>query len=265
MSGTDSTKTMIAEGPAVILVEPQLGENIGMVARAMANFGLADLRLVNPRDGWPNEKARAVASRADHVIDAVTVFATLEEAMADLHHVYATTARPRDMIKEVIGPEEAAGRLRLHHDAGAQAGILFGRERWGLENHEIALCDSVVTFPVNPAFASLNIAQATLLMAWEWMKSGNGEAFGFEDMEIRPATRHQINTFLAHLENSLDDAGYFFPEIKREKMLLTIRNIFSHAGLSGQEVRTLHGVVAALERRWIKNRNGETGPDGQAE
>ncbi|MEZ5872189.1 MAG: RNA methyltransferase [Nitratireductor sp.] len=257
MAGTDRVKPMLAEGPAIILVEPQLGENIGMVARAMANFGLSDLRLVNPRDGWPSEKARAVASRADHVIDAVTVFATLEEAIADLHHVYATTARPRDMIKEVIGPEEAARRLRSHHKRDTQAGILFGRERWGLENHEVALCDSVVTFPVNPAFASLNIAQATLLMAWEWMKSGEAEASGFREMAAIPATRRQISTFLAHLEKSLDDAGYFFPEIKREKMLLTIRNMFSHAGLSGQEVRTLHGVVAALERRWVQRQESE--------
>src|SRR4051812_19085000 len=157
-------------GPAIILVEPQLGENIGMVARAMANFGLADLRLVSPRDGWPSDKARAAASKADHVIDAATVYATVEEALTDLNFVYATTARMRDGFKPVRSPIVAAQTLKQRYDRGEKVGILFGREKAGLSNEDVALADEIVTFPVNPAFASLNIAQAVLLMSYEWMK-----------------------------------------------------------------------------------------------
>lgn len=171
MAGTNSELELVAEGPAIILVEPQLGENIGMVARAMANFGLAELRLVNPRDGWPSEKARAAASKADHVIDATKVFETLEEAIRDLNFVYATTARERYGFKPVRAPVTAAETLRAKFKTGERTGILFGRERWGLTNEEVALADEIVTFPVNPAFASLNIAQAVLLMSYEWMKS----------------------------------------------------------------------------------------------
>ncbi|MGO4838559.1 RNA methyltransferase, partial [Rhizobiaceae sp. 2RAB30] len=160
MAGTDRDRKLIAEGPAIILVEPQLGENIGMVARAMANFGLSELRLVNPRDGWPNERARAAASRADHVVEGARVFETLPEAIADLNFVFATTARERDGFKPVRGPVEAAQALQQRFRAGQKTGILFGRERIGLENDEVGLADEIVTFPVNPAFASLNIAQA---------------------------------------------------------------------------------------------------------
>ncbi len=172
MAGTNSERQLLTEGPVIILVEPQMGENIGMVARAMANFGLAELRLVNPRDGWPNDKAQAAASKADHVIDGTKVFETLEQAVADLNFVYATTARERDGFKPVRSPVVAAETLRAKFRAGEGTGILFGRERWGLTNEEVALADEIVTFPVNPAFASLNIAQAVLLMSYEWMKSG---------------------------------------------------------------------------------------------
>src|SRR5688572_1339647 len=168
MAGTDtSIKIELLPTPAVILCEPQLGENIGTAARAMANFGLWDLRLVRPRDGWPNEKAVATASRADHVINNVRVFETLEEAISDLTLVYATTARSRDMKKAVIGPDEAAERLVTHIRGGQGAGLLFGREKWGLMNDEVALADMIVTLPVEPAFASLNIAQAVLILAYE--------------------------------------------------------------------------------------------------
>ncbi|OJU97919.1 MAG: RNA methyltransferase, partial [Shinella sp. 65-6] len=172
MAGTNSERTLIAEGPAIILVHPQLGENIGMVARAMANFGLAELRLVNPRDGWPSEKAISAASKADHVIEAAKVYPSLEEAVSDLEFVYATTARAPYGYKEVRSPVVAADDLRTRFRAGQKTGILFGRERTGLTNEEIALADELVTFPVNPAFASLNLAQVVLLMSYEWMKSG---------------------------------------------------------------------------------------------
>ena len=147
MAGTNSELELMTGGPVIVLVEPQLGENIGMVARAMANFGLSELRLVNPRDGWPSEKARAAASSADHVIDGVQVYETLAEAVADLNFVYATTARLRDGFKPVRAPQDAAAQLRGRHGAGEMTGILFGRERWGLSNEEVAMADEIVTFP----------------------------------------------------------------------------------------------------------------------
>src|SRR5690606_36458697 len=164
MSGTNSELELITGGPVIVLVEPQLGENIGMVARAMANFGLSELRLVSPRDGWPNEKARAAASRADHVIEGARLFDDLKEAIADLHFVYATTARQRDGFRPVRAPVEATASLRQRAKAGERTGILFVRERTGLEMEEIGLADEIITFPVNPAFASLNLAQAVLLL-----------------------------------------------------------------------------------------------------
>jgi tRNA/rRNA methyltransferase len=189
MSGTNSELEMITGGPVIVLVEPQLGENIGMVARAMANFGLSELRLVAPRDGWPSDKARAAASKADHVIDGAVVYATLEEALADLNFVYATTARVRDGFKPVRSPIVAAETLRAKYDAGEKVGILFGREKSGLSNEDVALADEVVTFPVNPAFASLNIAQAVLLMSYEWMKTAmvSKEETPFQAVDQAPA------------------------------------------------------------------------------
>lgn len=254
MSGTNHQRELLTGGPIIILVEPQLGENIGMVARAMANFGLSELRLVNPRDGWPSEKARAAASRADHVIDRVQVFATLGEAISDLNHVMATTARKRDMIKPVLAPKEAMVLSADRMSGGSRVGILFGRERWGLENDEVALADEIVTFPVNPAFASLNIAQAVLLVSYEWMQTTElAEKTAFSSPQTPPATRADLNGLLVHLEQALDDAHYFFPPEKREKMLLSLRNLFVNSGLSEPEVHVLRGVVAALERRWMKS------------
>ncbi len=254
MSGTDSRKELVCEGPVIILVEPQLGENIGMVARAMANFGLFELRLVKPRDGWPNERANAAASRADHVIQATRVYETLPQAIADLQYVVATTARQRDMLKDVLNPGEASSLLRQSFNNNTRTGILFGRERWGLHNDEVALADAMVTFPVNPAFASLNIAQAVLLMSYEWMKSGQGElnhsAFRAPDSQV--AEKTDLQSFFNHIEGALEDAKYYYPEERRERMTNNLRSIFTHAGLKQQELQTLHGVVAALERRWLE-------------
>ena len=247
---------MLTGGPVIVLVEPQLGENIGMVARAMANFGLSELRLVNPRDGWPSEKARAAASRADHVIDEVEVFTTLEKAIGDLNCVMATTARRREMLKPVLAPDEAT---TLAHDrmmGGNKVGILFGRERWGLENHEIALVDEIVTFPVNPAFASLNIAQAVLLISYEWMRASNGKAqANFREQAALPATRQSLVGLLEHLEMALDEANYFHPPEKRERMVTNMRSIFTNLNLKEPEVHVLRGMIAALERRWMKKRD----------
>ena len=250
MAGTNSERQLLAEGPVIILVEPQMGENIGMVARAMANFGLADLRLVNPRDGWPNEKAQAAASKADHVIEGTQVFATLEEAIADLNFVYATTARSRDNYKPVRAPVFAATNLRSRFRAGEATGILFGRERWGLTNEEVALADEIVTFPVNPAFASLNIAQAVLLMSYEWMKSGmeDLEAVPFQALEQRPSTKEQLFGLFDQLEEALDSRNYFHPPSKKPKMVDNLRAVLSRRAFTEQEISVLRGVISSLDR-----------------
>lgn len=250
MSGTNSERELIAEGPAIVLVEPQLGENIGMVARAMANFGLAELRLVSPRDGWPSEKARAAASKADHVIDGTKVYDTLEEAVSDLNFVYATTARERYGFKPVRSPVTAAATLQTKFRAGEKTGILFGRERWGLTNEEVALADEIVTFPVNPAFASLNIAQAVLLMSYEWMKSGldDLEETAFESVQQRPSTKEQVFGLFEHLEEALDARGYFHPPAKKPKMIDNLRAVLSRRGFSEQEISVFRGVINSLDR-----------------
>ncbi len=245
----DDTPREHRTGPAIILVEPQLGENIGMVARAMANFGLTDLRLVKPRDGWPSEKARAAASRADHVIDAVRLFESVETATADLNFVLATTARPRDSFKPVRGPEEACQDLRRRIGEGQGTGILFGRERWGLNNHEVGLADEIVTFPVDPNFASLNIAQAVLLMSYAFQAAGKAGDLSprFSAKTPEPASKDDLFRLFEHLEASLDRAGYFFPEPKREVMTQNLRTMLTKASLSEPEVHTLRGVIKAFD------------------
>ncbi|MBW8636470.1 RNA methyltransferase [Hoeflea sp. WL0058] len=263
MAGTDRQKKLMTGGPAIILVEPQLGENIGMVARAMANFGLSDLRLVNPRDGWPNDKARSAASKADHVIDATQVFDTLAEAIADLNFVVATTARERDGFKPVCGPVEATGKLRRVEEGDGRAGILFGRERWGLKNHEITLADEIVTFPVNPAFASLNIAQAVLLMAYEWMKSGMESDLpaDFRQAEMEPATKADMQGLFDHLEEALEARGYFRPASKKPKMVENLRAVLSRQGFFLPEINLLRGVIRSLDRFSRKKPKGSGAPD----
>ncbi|MDK4712176.1 RNA methyltransferase [Rhizobium sp. CNPSo 4039] len=258
MAGTNSERQLLAEGPAIILVEPQMGENIGMVARAMANFGLAELRLVNPRDGWPNERAQATASKADHIIEATKVYDTLEQAIADLNFVYATTARERDGYKPVRSPVVAAETLRTKFKAGEGTGILFGRERWGLTNEEVALADEIVTFPVNPAFASLNIAQAVLLMSYEWMKSGM-EDLGdvpFQAIEQRPSTKEQLFGLFDQLEEALDARNYFHPAGKKPKMVDNLRAVLSRRAFTEQEISVLRGVISSLDRFSRKSPRG---------
>ena len=247
MAGTDRRRELIADGPVVVLVNPQMGENIGAAARAMANFGLAELRLVDPRDGWPNPVATANAAKATHVIEGVTVHETLQGALADVHFALATTARRRGLLKPVRGPTEAARDLRHRHTGGQRTAIVFGRERWGLETEEIVLCDEIVTFPVNPAFASLNIGQAVLLMAYEWMMSGEIELPISEPPSI-PATKADMNRLYDALEAALDRAGYFFPEEKRPRLVENVRVIFQKAALSEQEIHALRGMIVALDR-----------------
>jgi tRNA/rRNA methyltransferase len=266
MAGTARERKLIAEGPAIILVEPQLGENIGMVARAMANFGLSELRLVKPRDGWPNERARAAASRADHVIEGAAIFETLAEAVADLNFVFATTARQRDNFKPVRGPVEAGRALRARFLAGEKVGVLFGREKFGLFNDEVGLADEIVTFPVNPAFASLNIAQAVLLMAYEWMKSGleDESQTAFAGPELKPAPKEQLHSFFAHLEDALEARGYFRPAAKKPKMVDNLRAVLTRPGFSAAEIKVLRGVLASLDYFTPKTPRGTGYPERKA-
>ncbi|MFC6444138.1 RNA methyltransferase [Shinella zoogloeoides] len=263
MAGTNSERTLIAEGPAIILVHPQLGENIGMVARAMANFGLAELRLVNPRDGWPSEKAISAASKADHVIEAAKVYPSLEEAVSDLEFVYATTARDRYGYKEVRSPVVAADDLRTRFRVGQKTGILFGRERTGLTNEEIALADELVTFPVNPAFASLNLAQAVLLMSYEWMKSGlaSVEDTPFDALPQRPAKKEELQGLFDHVEETLDARGYFRPAEKKPKLVENLRAILTRPSFTGTEIQVLRGIVSCLDRFTRESPRGATNPN----
>jgi tRNA/rRNA methyltransferase len=250
------------DGPAIVLVEPQLGENIGTAARAMANFGLVDLRLVNPREGWPSEKARAAASRADHVLDHVRVYPSLAEAIADLRFVYATTARLREVSKPVVGPRRAAAQLRRMLDERENVGVLFGRERIGLTNDEVSLADEILTLPVDPDFASLNVAQAVLIVAYEWRRSGlTQEDVGLPFLRtLGPlATKADLVGLFEHLESALDDTGFFRPPEKRPHMVEALRTLLHRAQLSDQEVRTLRGVVTALEGRPTRPRRRADG------
>src|SRR3954454_11152166 len=247
-AGTDKTRNWIeAPGPVIILVEPQLGENIGAVARVMANFGLGRLRLVKPRDGWPNTHAQRSASGADRILDDAALFDELADAIADCTVVLATTARAHDQAKPVLGPDEAASFLAQHVAAGETVAVLFGRERYGLENHEVALADRIVTFPVNPAFASLNLAQAVAIIAYEWFKLASRGALPFAmPQKSQPAGKEQIAAFFANLERQLDAIEYFRPLDKRATMLVNLRNIFARMQPSKQDIQTLHGIVVAL-------------------
>jgi tRNA/rRNA methyltransferase len=248
MSGTDKTKPNAdLAGPIVILVEPQLGENIGMAARAMGNFALTRLRIVNPRDGWPNLSAQRAAAGADHILDKVELFDTVEAAVADCTLLFATTARAHDQAKPVIGPREAAQEIVREIAASGQVGLLFGRERAGLLNEEVALSDRIITFPVNPAFASLNLAQAVLLMGYEWFKLATADALPFAMPErSERASKHQMQAFFDNLVRELDRVEFLRPAEKRDTMLVNLRNIFSRMEPTKQDMHTLHGVVMAI-------------------
>lgn len=233
--------------PAIILVEPQMPENIGAASRAMTNFGLSDLRIVRPQMKFPHPRARAMASGAVAVLDGARVFETVEEAVADITLLFATTARERGQAKAVDGPADAAALMKAHIAGGQKTGVLFGRERTGLENDEISLADRVLTFPVSPAFKSLNLAQAVLLVGYEWFKVADG-ALPF-DMPSHSglAEKRHLTAFFAHIEEALERAGFFNPEDRKPVMVRNLRNIFHRLGLTEADLRTLHGVIAALE------------------
>jgi tRNA/rRNA methyltransferase len=237
--------------PAIILSEPQLGENIGACARAMANFGLSDLRLVNPRDGWPNEKAAAMAAGAAGVVAAARVYGSVAQAVGKLQLVYAATARDRTMAKPVLTPPEAAGRLREAAARGVATGLLFGNERAGLTNDEVALADCIVTIPTDDAgFSSMNLGQAVLLLAYEWFKAGDQtppERIDHGGGQV-PAPREELILLFEHLEEELEKGGFLFPPGNRPGMIRNLRSILHRARLTDQEVRTLRGVIVALTK-----------------
>jgi tRNA/rRNA methyltransferase len=230
--------------PAIILVEPQLAENIGMAARAMANFGLSELRLVAPRDGWPKKGARAAASGASHVLDDAKLYASVREAIGDLTFVLATSRRARGQMKRVLTPEQAMPDVRRRSAAGERVGILFGRERAGLANDEVSLADAVVTFPVDPAFGSINLAQAVLLVGYEWMRASGAPLPG-GNRGTPPAPREMIVSFFEYLEAELE-AVNFYPAEKKPIMTRNMRDMFHRMTLTEQDVRTLRGAFRAL-------------------
>ena len=251
-AGTDRTKTSFSGGPAVILVRPQLAVNIGMCARAMANFGLSDLRLVDPREGWPRsghyrDIAYSAAAAAPNVLDRAIVCRSVEEAVRDLNHVFAATARERGQMKAVLTPSVAmAATARA---TGEKRGILFGPERTGLDNDEVAIANAIITFPSNPAYASLNLAQAVLVCAYEWFKAAHGDApppSTVPRAASPPAQREMLFAFFDYLEAKLDANGFFRPGAKKPGMRRNLRNIFHRMELTQQDVRTLWGAAVRL-------------------
>jgi tRNA/rRNA methyltransferase len=251
-AGTDSSKPNLGGGPAVILVRSQLAVNIGMAARAMANFGLDDLRLVAPREGWPRtdahrETAYSAAAGAGHLLDKAKVYDTLALAVADLNVVFATTARERGQGKRIHPPVEAMAEAAARVTSGERIGVVFGPERTGLDNDEVAIADGIVTFPVNPAYGSLNLAQAVLLVGYEWMRASKGDAppFGRADFSP-PAPREMVLSFFDYVEGALEENGFFKPDGKAPIMRRNLRNIFHRMEMTEQDVRTLRGAMVRL-------------------
>ncbi len=242
MAGTDTSQPSIAHGPRVILVEPQMGENIGAAARAMANCGLSELVLVRPRDRWPNDKARAMAAGAEAILEAARLCQSIEESVGDLGRVYATTARRRDMIQRIVTPRHAGSEMRADGDG---IGIIFGPERTGLTNDQLTLADTIIEVPLNSAHASLNLAQAVLIVGYEWFQAADATPDKQLPAET-PADKAALLNLFGRLEGALDDAGFFPVPEMRPSMTRALRAMLQRADLTDQEVRTLHGVVSAL-------------------
>ncbi len=247
MAGTDHRRRLPTEGPAIILVEPQLGENIGTAARAMMNCALGDLRLVRPRDGWPSDRAVAAASGADVVLDRAQLYPNVPAAIAGLVHVYASTARDRGMVRREVTPRQAAAEMRAHLAAGEACGVLFGPERTGLLNDDLTLADTILTVPLNPGFASLNLAQAVLIVGYEWFTAA--AAAPPETLHTglsRLANKAELVNFFEHLEEELEKNGFLRNRESRPSMVRNLRSLFQRAHCTEQELRTLHGVVTAF-------------------
>ena len=233
---------MSAAKPVIVLVRPQLGQNIGKAARAMLNFGLTELRLVNPRDGWPNPEAGPAASGADVVLEQAQVFETTEAAIADCNLVFASTVRRRDLVMPVAGPEEMAERIA---DSTGRSAILFGPERSGLETEDVALADAIVTVPINPDFGSLNLAQAVILLAYEWSRRADLAQPTVKESEP-PAPHGDLEGLMEHLNGELDAKGYFHPPSRTQATKNTLRTIFTKAGWSTREIKAVRGIIRAL-------------------
>ncbi|MEQ8292742.1 MAG: RNA methyltransferase [Roseovarius sp.] len=235
--------------PAFVLVRPQMGENIGAAARAMWNFGLDRMRIVAPRDGWPNSKAAAMASGAGRLLDEAVLAEDLPEALADCSYVFATTARVRGLTKPVYAPERAMQVAAEKIAAGEKVAVLFGPERAGLENEDVARANAIISVPVNPEFASLNLAQCVLLTAYEWRRASGEVEMERTDMAGADwATQTEVEKLADHYEQRMEEAGFFFPEHKREGMKLNLRNMWSRMPLTGADVRMLHGVLRQMVR-----------------
>lgn len=251
--------------PAIVLVRPQMGENIGGAARAMWNFGLDRMRVVAPRDGWPNSRAIAMASGAGRLLDDAGHFPTTAEAVGDCTFVFATTARQRGLTKPVVSPERAMQMAAEKIAAGEKVAVLFGPERAGLENDDIALANAIISVPVNPEFASLNLAQCVLLTAYEWRRASTDVTH--ESMEMAKtdwASTIEIEKLAQHYEDRLDTAGFFFPEAKAEGMKINLRNLWSRMRLTRADVQMLHGVMRQMVR-WKERGSGEMGRDTAGE
>lgn len=233
--------------PTFILVETQLADNIGSAARAMLNFGLDRMRLVNPKPEWPSDRAIALASGADRVLREAKVCRSLGEAVSDLQVVYATSARPRDLVRRIITPEQAGREMRAHAANGVRCGVLFGPERMGLVNDDLASVDAVITAPVNPDYGSINLAQAVLLIAYEWVRTGSDLAPSVLRTGDSPiASRQHLQSFLDRLVSELDESGFLRVSHMRPAMIRNIHALFSRTQLTDQEVRTLHGILTEL-------------------
>ena len=233
---------MGVRAPAIVLVRPQLGENIGKAARAMLNFGLTDMRLVNPRDGWPNPSAGPAASGADVVLERAQLFETVQDAIADCSTVFASTVRRRDLVMPVLKPEDMATRIA---EAPERCAILFGAERSGLETEEVALANAIVTVPINPEFGSLNLAQAVILLAYEWSKNSALAVPPAKELEA-PAPHGEVEGLIAQLDEALEEKGYFHPPSRTQATKNTLRTIFTKTGWSSREVKAVRGVLRAL-------------------
>jgi tRNA/rRNA methyltransferase len=237
-------------GPAIILVRPQLGENIGMAARAMLNCGLSEMRLVAPRDGWPNPKAQRAASGADIVLEEARVFDSVAEAVADLQRVVATSARTRELVQRIVTARHAAGEIRGWIEGGERVGILFGPERTGLENDDVVHADTALSIPLNPQFSSLNVAQAVLLVAYEWIASADETSVErMSEHATRPAEKDELQNLFDHLERALDQSGFLRHKAMRPAMVNNLRALLQRASMTEQEVRTFHGVIKFLSKR----------------
>jgi tRNA/rRNA methyltransferase len=240
--------------PAIVLVRPQMGENIGAAARAMWNFGLDRMRVVGPRDGWPNPKAVAMASGAGRLLDEAQHVDTLAEALADCHFVLATTARSRDLTKAVYEPRAAMLEAARRIAAGEKVAVMFGPERAGLENEDVAQANAIVTVPVNPEFYSLNLAQCVLLMSYEWQRA-QGEVVALKESfaGTERAASHEVEHLARHYEERMEEAGFFFPETKAEGMKVNLRNMWSRMPLTRADVQMLHGMMRQMVR-WAERR-----------